>query len=209
MFYLVKTEITIPVAPDQIDPRRDINEITLGIVREALEGTTHPDFGYIIAILNGKTRTFGYITPQTPSIFFRVHVEMLVFKPEGNEIIEGCVENAIETGIFVNLGFQDAFISINALGHDHFIYDIKTGELRGTRTQITIRRGDWIRGKLLPATTGAIVAEGTRWSKTRMTVKTPVKLDRITGELRIRMSSHEAGLGLLKLIFKNKIEASQ
>ncbi|MCR8453866.1 MAG: S1 RNA-binding domain-containing protein [Crenarchaeota archaeon] len=208
MFYLVKAEITTPIAPDQIDPEKDINDVALGIVREALEGTVHPDFGYIIAILSGRTKTFGYITTQTPSIFFKVYVEMLVFKPENNEVVEGSVENAIETGVFVNLGFQDAFISINALGQDHFVYDIRTGELQGTRTQITIRRGDWIRGKLLPAATSIIVAEGARWSKTRITVRTPIRLDRVTGELRIRMSSREPGLGLLKVIFRNKVEST-
>jgi len=208
MFYLVKTKMTIPIPPDKLDPNRDINDVTLEIIRNVFEGTTHPDLGHIIAILGGHTEDLGYITSQTPSIFFRVYVEMLVFKPEQNEIIEGPIENAIETGVFVNLGFYDAFISVNALGQDHFIYDIKTGELKGTRTQISIRKGDWIRGRLLPVTTSVVTVSGRRWSKARITIRTPLRLERMTGELRIRMSSRETGLGLLKMLFRKKLEVS-
>ena len=166
------------------------------------------DLGHIIAVLGGHTEDLGYITSQTPSIFFKVYVEMLVFKPEYNEVVEGPIENAIETGVFVNLGFYDAFISVNALGKDHFIYDIKTGELKGTRTQISIRKGDWIRGRLLPATTSIITVSGGRWSKARITIRTPLRLERVTSELRIRMSSRETGLGLLKTLYKKKLEAT-
>jgi len=208
MFYLVKTKMTVPIPPDKLDPSRDINDIAIDMIRRVFEGTTHPDLGHIIAVLGGHTEDLGYITSQTPSIFFKVYVEMLVFKPEYNEVVEGPIENAIETGVFVNLGFYDAFISVNALGKDHFIYDIKTGELKGTRTQISIRKGDWIRGRLLPVTTSIITVSGGRWSKARITIRTPLSLERVTSELRIRMSSRETGLGLLKTLYKKKLEAT-
>ena len=208
MFYLIKTTMTVPIPPDQLDPTRDISDIAIDIIRNVFEGTTHPDLGHVIAVIGGHIEGLGYVTTQTPSVFFKVYVEMLVFKPEYNEVVEGPVENAIETGVFVNLGFYDAFISVNALGKDHFIFDAKTNELRGTRTKTSIRKGDWIRGRLLPATASVVTVSGGRWSKARITIRMPLRLERMTGELRVRMSSRETGLGLLKVLFKKKLEAT-
>jgi len=155
--------------------------------------------------LKSKVEGLGHITPENPSVFFRVIVEMLTYKPEAGEVIEGPVVNAIETGVYVNIGFADAFISINALGREHFRFDIKKGELKGTRTNIVIKPGDWIRGKLFPTTSTMIVKSVASLPKVRFNIRTPLKMERVHGELRIRMSSRDAGLGLLKILYRKKL----
>lgn len=198
----------VPVPPSDLHPEKNIEEIILGILRNTYEDSVHPDYGYIISIIESKINGLGHITPENPSVFFRVKVEMLVFKPEPGEIIEGPIVNAIETGIYVNIGFTDAFVSVNALGQEHYRFDIRKGELIGTKTNTVIKPGDWIRGKLFPASSTATIRPTTSLPKVRFNIRTPLKLERLRGELRIRMSSRDIGLGLLKSIIKNKIDLS-
>ena len=205
MFCIVKTNMIVPVPPSELHPDKSIEDIVLGILRNTYEDSIHTEYGYILAILESKVRGLGYITPENPSVFFRVEVSMLVFKPEPGEIIEGSVVNAIETGIYVNIGFTDAFISVNALGREHFKFDIRKGELVGTKTNTVIKSGDWIRGKLFPATSSLTAESATTLPRVRFNIRTPLRLERMHGELRIRMSSRDAGLGLLKSIFKQKL----
>jgi len=205
MFYLVEAHMIVPVPPSELHPEKNIEDIILGILRNTYEDSVHPEYGYIIAILESKVDGLGHITPENPSVFFKVLVRMLVFKPEAGEIIEGPVVNAIETGVYVNIGFTDAFISVNALGREHFKFDIRKGELVGTKSNVVIKPGDWIRGKLFPATSTLTVGSATTLPRVRFNIRTPLKLERIHGELRIRMSSRDVGLGLLKEIFKSKL----
>jgi len=205
MFYLVKTRIIVPVPPSELHPERDIRDTILGILRNTYEDSVHPDYGYILAVLDAKVEGLGYITPDNPSVFFKVVAEMLVFKPEAGEVIEGPIVNAIETGVYVNIGFTDAFISVNALGREHFRFDIRREELVGTRTNTVIKTGDWIRGRLFPATSTVSVGSTSRLSRVRFNIRTPLRLEKMYGELRIRMSSRDPGLGLLKNIYREKL----
>jgi len=206
MFYLVRTKMIVPVPPSELRPEMDINDIILGILRSTYEDSVHSEFGYIVAVLGVEIEGLGYITPENPSVFFKVMVEMLVFRPEVGEVIEGPVVSAIETGVYVNIGFTDAFISINALGHEHFRFDIRKGELRGTKTNTVIKPGDWIRGKLFPTTSTLVAGSATSLPKVRFNIRTPLRLEKMHGELRIRMSSRDVGLGLLREIYRRKVE---
>lgn len=205
MFYLVRTRMIVPVPPSELHPEKNIEDIILTILRGTYEDSIHPNYGYVVSIIESKIDGLGYITPKNPSVFFRVNVKMLVFKPEPGEVIEGPVVNAIETGIYVNIGFTDAFVSVNALGYEHYRFDIRKGELIGTKTNTVIKPGDWIRGKLFPTTSSVAVRPTTSLPKVRFNIRTPLRLDRLRGELRIRMSSRDAGLGLLKNIIKAKV----
>ncbi len=209
MFYIVTTNMIVPVPPSELHPERDIEDIVLGILRNTYEDSIHSEYGYILAILESKVEGLGHITPENPSVFFRANVKMLVFKPEPGEIIEGSVVNAIETGVYVNIGFTDAFVSVNALGREHFKFDIRKGELIGTKTNTVIKSGDWIRGKLFPATSTVTVGSATSLPRVRFNIRTPLRLERTHGELRIRMSGRDLGLGLLKTIYKKKLESME
>lgn len=195
----------VPVPPSELHPERDIEDIILGILRSTYEDSVNPEYGYILAILRSEVEGLGHITPENPSVFFRVLVEMLVFKPEVGEVIEGPIVNAIETGVYVNIGFTDAFVSINALGREHFRFDIRKGELRGTKTNTVIKPGDWIRGKLFPATSTVVVKSVASLPRVRFNIRTPLRMERAHGELRIRMSSRDMGLGLLKNLYRAKL----
>lgn len=208
MFYLIEAELTVPVPPDKLDLSRDINDIVLGLIRNTYEDSVHADFGYIIAVLDSQIKDLGYILPNNPSVFFKVNVKLLTFKPEYSEVLEGPIADVTQTGVYVNIGVspKEIMISVNALGREHFRFDTRKKELIGTKSKLVIKVGDWIRGKLFPAITAS--AGITRISKVRVTIRTPIKLEKLQGDLRLRMSSKDPGLGLLKVLYRKRLESA-
>jgi len=197
MYFLVKKKIRVPVRPSEIRPDVDMDEIILRILRNELEGSVQERFGYIVAVIDAKADDIGDILYGSPNVYFNVQTTLLVYRPLEGEITEGEIVDVTQQAIYVNLGCIDAFLPVHNLWNDRFRFDATEKTLRGTKTKITIQKGDLIRAKItetkyrVPEIVGPLV---------RGTIVKPAVEVRPKSEVRVTLRAKETGLGLLKVL---------
>jgi DNA-directed RNA polymerase subunit E' len=119
----------------RVDPSRfgeSIEGVVLEICRENYEGIINSDLGLIIAVTSIEEIVFN----------------ILSYKPEDHEIVEGEVVEATDFGLFVRLGCIDALIHVSQVYDDFFSYDGKHA-LQGRESNRIIRVGDKIRARVI------------------------------------------------------------
>jgi len=135
----------------RVDPSRfgeSLEEVVLEICRENYEGIINPDLGLIIAVTGIEDIGVGKLIPGDGAAYHDVIFNILSYKPEDHEIVEGEVVEATDFGLFVRLGCIDALIHVSQVYDDFFSYDGKHA-LQGRESSKIIRVGDQIRARVI------------------------------------------------------------
>ena len=123
----------------------------LRVLRERYEGRVDPEIkAIIITVLDIlEIDELGRIIPGDGGTWHRTVFELLLFRPEPNEVIEGDVVDVVEHGIFVNIGPVDGYIHVSQISPSGRV-DINpvNKEVVDTATGVVIRRGDAVRAKV-------------------------------------------------------------
>jgi len=80
--------------------------------------------------------------------YFDVEFEVLLFKPEVNEVVDGEVTEIVEFGAFVRLGPLDGLVHVSQVANDYLSYDKRTQSLVGRQTKKSLKKGDFVRAKV-------------------------------------------------------------
>ena len=204
MYFLAEIKSMLPVEPKHLRLDRDPKELVLSLARKALEGQTLENIGQIIAIMDVELMGEGEIKLRDPHVYFKIKIKALLYKPVKNEILVGKVENITEASLYINIGGFDAILPMNQIGPQQFRYIAKRKEARSKKGRIVIRRGDWIRARIVrfhyrvPAEIGPLFKGG-------LMVSLPRKVSPKT-EISVVLRSKDRGLGPEKVLEKVRKE---
>ena len=180
MFKLIEVEDTVRIPPSKFgEPLEKVASEELGA---KYEGVVSKGLGYVVAVVDTKTRPRGKIIPGDGATYHQMIFTLLIFKPEIQEIVEGEIVELEDFGAFVRIGPIDALLHVSQIIDDFVSYDQRQSRLIAKETQRAIRQGDAVRARI----TVASYAKGGSSGKIGLTMRQPFlgKLEWIEKDLK-------------------------
>lgn len=146
MFYKLKIKDHISVKPEFFE--EDLKVSVLNQIREVYQNKTDEEIGLVISILNIEEIGQGFKLPENPNRHFPVIFDVICYKPELHDVVEGDVTSVTNFGAFVNLGAIEGLIHLTQTMADQTSFS-KTGVIQGSKTGRTLKVGDKVRAKLI------------------------------------------------------------
>ncbi|MCD6529542.1 DNA-directed RNA polymerase [Candidatus Bathyarchaeota archaeon] len=180
MFRLVTAEDTVRIPPERFG--EDIEKVCYDQLKMKYEGMVDPEIGFVITVTEVKVTPIGRIIPGDGGTYHRVTFNLLTFKPEIQEVVEGEVVEIADFGAFVRIGPVDALLHVSQLMDDFITYDEKQGILVGKETGKRLTIGDRVRVRI----TAVSIGRGGMASKIGVTARQPFlgKLEWIEEEVK-------------------------
>jgi len=146
MFYSVKVKDHIRVPPSMFN--RPEQEAVLANVKSTYENYISKDLGFVINVINvGKIKE-GVIVPGDGAGFYETEFELLVYKPELNELVYGKIRDITDFGAFMDLGGTEGMVHISQ-SMDDFVSFSKEKVLQGKKNSQTIKVGDRCQARII------------------------------------------------------------
>jgi len=83
------------------------------------------------------------------AIYYNAVLEILVYQPVLNEVVEGTVTEITEFGAFVNFGPMDGLIHVSQITEDFMSYDQKNANLVGKESRKVLKLSDYVRARIV------------------------------------------------------------
>jgi len=123
MYKLYKIKDTIRVPPKALGGK--VGETILKIAQEEYEGLVDEDMGVVLAVTGAEKTGEGKVVPGDGGIYFDVNMDMLLYKPELQEVGPAIVSEVTEFGIFIKTGPIEGLVHVSQIMDDYINYDAK------------------------------------------------------------------------------------
>lgn len=146
MFYKVKVKDHIRVPPKMFGlPER---QAVLENVKLTYENFISKELGFVVNVVEvGKIKE-GVIIPGDGAGYYETDFELLVFKPEMNELVFGKVRDITDFGAFMDLGAAEAMVHISQ-SMDDFVSFSKDKVLQGKKTNQSLKVNDRCKARII------------------------------------------------------------
>ena len=139
MFYLVEVEDHVRVEPKHFGlPTREAIERQLN---ESFVDKVSKDLGYIISVVSIGSVEDGVIIPGDGAAFYKSRFDLLVWKPELQELVYGTIAEIANFGAFIQIGPMQGMIHISQTMEDYVSVN-KLGTLSGKSSRRSLAKGD-------------------------------------------------------------------
>ncbi len=146
MFYSVKVKDHIRVPPNMFN--RPEQEAVLANVKSTYENYISKELGFVMNVINvGKIKE-GVIVPGDGAGFYETEFELLVYKPELNELVYGKIRDITDFGAFMDLGGTEGMVHISQ-SMDDFVSFSKEKVLQGKKNNQSIKVGDRCQARII------------------------------------------------------------
>lgn len=144
MFYKLSLKDHIRVPP--IFFGENVNQSVEKSLRQKYAGFIDNTLGIVIDVFKVNEIGEGVIIPGDGACFYETTFELLVFKPEQNEVVKGRIKDITDFGAFITLGPIDGMIHVSQT-MDDFVSFSKEKVLTGRDTKKVLKVGDlcWAR----------------------------------------------------------------
>ena len=146
MFYKVELRDHIRVPPNLFN--LPLEEAVLKRIKTKYSGFISNDLGIVIDTIGAKEIGEGVLIPGDGASYYNVVFELLVFKPEMQEIVIGKIKDIAEFGAFINIGPIDGMVHISQT-MDDFVSFSKDKTLAGKETKRTLKVNDICRARII------------------------------------------------------------
>lgn len=146
MYELVTLVDSVRVPPRFLgaDKKKAIKDALQGY----LEGSFDKDLGVLLCVTDIADIGEGRIIPGDGAVYYPTTFEVLVFKPEMHEVIDGEIIEIVEFGAFVRLGPMDGLVHVSQLTDDFMSYS-KEGVLQGKESGKILKEKDIVRSRIV------------------------------------------------------------
>ncbi len=147
MYKILTVEDTV-----RLPPQRFNEELDAAIISEfenAVTGRINKNIGIILAVTDVKECGEGKIIMGDGAVYYKVTLDMLVYQPMLNEVIEGSVSEIIEFGAFINFGPMDGLAHVSQITEDYMSYDQKNSMLIGKESKKALKLGDTVKARIV------------------------------------------------------------
>ncbi len=146
MFRIYTIEDTVRVDPLYFE--LDLEESVLKVLRNRYERRIDPDFGIVLAAWNPQNISEGKVIPGDGASYHKLSFDLLAWKPELNEIIEGEISEIVEFGAFVRIGPLHGLVHLSQITNDFLSFDKKIPAFVGKESKKVVKKGDVVTAKI-------------------------------------------------------------
>jgi DNA-directed RNA polymerase subunit E' len=139
MFYLLNVEDHVRVDPKLFGlPTLEAVEQQL---KESYKDYHDKDMGRVIGVVSVLKVGEGVIIPGDGAAYYRSNFELLVWKPDVQEIVYGTIGEIVNFGAFIDLGCMRGMIHISQTMDDYVSFS-KSNTLLGKESKRSLKKGD-------------------------------------------------------------------
>jgi len=139
MFYLVKVEDYIRVEPKLFGlPTKEAVEQHL---KENYSKHFDKEIGMVVAIAGVDHIEEGIIIPGDGAAYYKSIFNLVIWKPEMQEMVYGTIAEITNFGAFIDLGMMQGMIHISQTMDDYVSFS-KTNTLIGKSNKRSLKKGD-------------------------------------------------------------------
>lgn len=147
MYKRMKLEGMVRIAPDQMgNPLKEAIETAL---RNKYEARVDKTLGAIVAVLGADQIGEGRILAGDGAVYYEVIFDVIVFKPEMQEVIEGEVVEIVKFGAFLSVGPFDGLLHVSQITNEYISYDEKNARLVSKDSNKYLGEGDKVRARII------------------------------------------------------------
>ena len=146
MFYKVELRDHIRVPPNLFN--LSLEEAVIKRIKTKYSGYISRDLGIVIDVPDVKEIGEGVLIPGDGASYYDVSFELLIFRPEMQEVVLGKIKDIAEFGAFINIGPIDGMIHISQT-MDDFVSFSKDKTLTGKETKRTLKVNDLCRARII------------------------------------------------------------
>jgi len=146
MFYNVKIRDHIRVSPKYFGLK--VEESVITCIRQKYEGYISKELGFVIDVSAIDEINEGIIIPGDGAAYYEVVFNLMVFKPELQEVIIGKVKDIADFGAFITLGPIEGMIHVSQT-MDDFVSFSKDKLLSGKESKRTLKMDDKCKARLI------------------------------------------------------------
>lgn len=146
MFYKTKLREHIRVPPKLFDLPTE--QAVLEMLRQGFEGFIDKDLGIMVGVLSVDDIKEGSIIPGDGASYYESTFNLLMFKPELQEVLPGRIRDIADFGAFISIGPIDGMIHISQT-MDDFVSFGKDKVLLGKDTKRSLKVNDPCRARII------------------------------------------------------------
>jgi len=146
MFYRLELKDHIRVNPNLFG--LPIEEAITKKIRQKYNNYISQETGIVIDIVDVKEIGEGIIIPGDGASYYQVKFDLLVFKPEMQEVLLGSLRDITDFGAFITLGPTEGMVHISQT-MDDFVSFSKDKVLNGKDSHRTLKVGDICRARII------------------------------------------------------------
>jgi DNA-directed RNA polymerase subunit E' len=147
VYQVAKVEDTVRVPPEKFGKK--LEKILKELLQEKYEGKLDRDLGAIVSVIDVETNGIGRVIPGDGAAYYDTLFNVLTYKPELQEVIDGEVIEIVEFGAFVRLGPLDGLVHVSQIADDFLNYDEKGSRFVGKESKKTLAEGDKVRARIV------------------------------------------------------------
>ncbi len=146
MFYKVEVEDHIRVPPIYFG--EDIEGSVAKSIQQKFAGFIDSDIGVVVDVGEIKSVGEGVIIPGDGAAYYKTTFDLVVFRPELQEVVTGRIKDITDFGAFITLGPIDGMIHISQT-MDDFVSFAKDKVLTGRDSKRVLKVGDVCRARVI------------------------------------------------------------
>lgn len=146
MFYRTVVEDHVRVPPNLFNLKTD--EAILKVIKEKYEGYISQDIGVVIDVQKVDEVGEGIVIPGDGASYYDSTFELLTFKPEMHEVVNGAIKDIADFGAFINLGPIEGMVHVSQT-MDDFVTFAKDKVLSGRDSKRALKVGDLCRARVV------------------------------------------------------------
>ncbi len=146
MFYKVELKDFIRVPPIYFS--NDVNEAVLKSVKQKFEGFIDPDLGIVVDVVAVKSVGEGVIIPGDGASYYDSVFDLIVFRPELQEVVAGRIRDITDFGAFLSMGPIEGMIHVSQT-MDDFVSFSKEKVLSGRDSKRALKVGDLCKARII------------------------------------------------------------
>ncbi len=147
MYKLLTVQDTVRIPPKRFN--EDLKEVIKSEFANAYNGRIVKNAGVILGVIDVNDVSEGKIIMGDGAIYYDAKLDILVYRPVLNEVVEGTVTELAEFGAFVNFGPLDGLIHLSQITEDFMSYDSKNSVIHGRETKKVLKIEDNVRARIV------------------------------------------------------------
>jgi len=167
MYALCKIRDTVRVPPKDFSSK--LEESVLKMVQEEYEGIVDEDLGVVVAVTGAGDIGEGKVIPGDGAAYYDATLDLLVYKPVLQEVVEGEVSEITEFGAFVRVGPIEGLVHVSQVMDDFINYEPKSTSFVGRKTNKKLFKEETVLARVVTASLKGNVSN----SKIGLTMRQP------------------------------------
>jgi len=146
MFYKTQLKDHIRIPPHFFGLK--LEDAMIERIKKKYEGYISKELGIVIDVSRLDNIGEGIIIPGDGASYYKTEFEVIIFKPEMQEVLLGRIKDIADFGAFINIGPIDGMIHISQTMND-FVSFNKEKTLAGKESKKILKIGDKCRARII------------------------------------------------------------